>query len=115
MYKLYRLGSISHDTDALWLSYEWGSFENREWRLCVEHFLDEIAKQDHEVTLVSAPPFTVGEDGVELVYLVDGSKATFTSDHLLSLITITTDAPHVLQGVWEAIGNRVGWAASEDA
>jgi hypothetical protein len=67
MYMLYRLGSISHDPDALWLSYEWNdSFENREWRPCVEHFLEEIAKLGHKAIPVSVPPFTPGEDFVEI-------------------------------------------------
>jgi hypothetical protein len=110
MYMLYRLGSISHDPDALWLSYEWNdSFENREWRPCVEHFLGEVAKLGHKVVPFSLPPFTPSEDFVEIVYLIDGIRATFTSDLLLSLITITSEDPRVLRDVWETIGNKVGW------
>ena len=65
MYALYRLGSIPHDPDALWLSYEWdNSFENREWRPCVERFLGEVASLGHEVVPLSLPPFTPSEDFV---------------------------------------------------
>lgn len=110
MYVLYRLGSHHSEPDALWLSYTWGeSFENREWRSCVEHFLKEITKLGHEVTPFSVPPFQPTEDFVDIVYLIDGIQATFTSDHLLSLITITSQDPRVLLGAWEAIGNKVGW------
>lgn len=110
MYKLYRLGSIPHDPDALWLSYEWdGSFENREWRPCVEHFLGEVAALGCKVVQFSVPPFTPYEDFVEIVYLIDGIRTTFTSDLLLSLITITSEDPRVIRGAWEAIGRKVGW------
>ena len=111
MYALYRLGSISHDAEALWLSYEWDSFDNREWRSCVEHFLNEVAKHGHEIALASSPPFTLGEDFVEIVYLVDGIRTAFMSDHLLSLITITTEDSRVLRGLWEKIGDKMGWAS----
>ena len=109
MYTLYRLGSISYDPDALWLSYEWDSFDNYEWRPCVKHFLNEVAKHGHEVTFVSSPPFAPGEDFVEIVYLIDGKRAAFMSDHLLSLITISSEDSRVLRSVWGAIGNKMGW------
>ena len=110
MYKLYPLGSIDHDPGALWLSYEWGeSFENHEWRSCVEHFLAEVAKLGHEVVPLPSPPFTPYEDFVEVAYLVGGVGTTFTSDHLLSLITIHSDDPSTLRSTWDVIGNKVGW------
>jgi hypothetical protein len=110
MYTLHRLGSISYDPDALWLSYVWGdSFENSEWRPCVEHFLAEVAALGHEVTPLSSPPFTPFEDFVEITYLVDGVRTTFMSDLLLSLITITTEDSSVLRGAWASIGNKIGW------
>ena len=110
MYMHYRLGSISHDRDPLSLSYEWNdSFENREWRPCVEHFLDELAKLGHKVVPSSLPPFTPCEDFVDIVYLIDGVRTTFTSDILLSLISISSEDPRVLRGAWETIGNIVGW------
>jgi hypothetical protein len=111
MYTLYPIKPISHDPDEFLLSYEWGSFDNREWRPCVEHFLAEIAKHGHEAILVSSPPFNLGEDFVEIVYLIDGSRTTFTSDHLLSLIIITPEDPRVLRTVWESVGNKVGWVS----
>ena len=111
MYALYRLGSISHDPDALWLSYEWSSFENREWRPCVQHFLYEVAKCGHEFNLLSSPPFTLGEDSVEIVYLIDGSRTAFMSDHLLSLITITSENSRVLRSVWGIVGDKIGWVS----
>ena len=110
MYTLYRLESISHDPSALWLSYEWKLFDNVEWRPCVEHFLGEVKKYGHTVALISSPRFFPGEDAVELVYLIDGIRTIFSSDHLLSLITITTEDPRVLRSVWESIGNAMGWA-----
>ncbi len=111
MYALYPLGSISHEPDALWLSYEWSdpSFENREWRACVTNFLGEIAKFGYDVVPLASPPFTPGEDFVEIAYLVDGVRATFASDLLLSLITIQTEDSSALRDAWEAIGNKVGW------
>lgn len=108
-YALYRIGSIRHDPSALWLSYEWHSFENREWRPCVADFLGRLFKYGHSVTAVSFPPFTEGEDFVELVYLVDGVRTSFTSDLLLSLITIASEDPQVLGSVWKSIGDEVGW------
>ncbi len=109
MYALYPLGSISHDPDALWLSYEWESLDNLEWRPCVEHFLNEVAKLGHKIIPVSLPPFTLGEDCVEIVYVIDGSRTTFMSDHLLSLITVTAEDSRVLCDAWETIGNKMGW------
>lgn len=110
MYLLYPLGCITHDPNALWLSYEWGdSFENREWRRCVEHFLDEVAKLGYSATPLPSPAFTPGEDFVEITYLVGGVKTTFTSDQLLSLITIHPEDPVVLHDVWKSIGDHVGW------
>ena len=111
MYALYRypLKSISHEPEEFLLSYEWSSFDNYEWRPCVKHFLGEIAKHGHKVILVSSPPFTLGEDFVEIVYLIDGSRTKFTSDHLLSLIIITSEDSRVLRTVWEPIGNKMGW------
>jgi hypothetical protein len=115
-YSLFKLGSVPHDPDALWLSYEWGdSFHNHEWRPCVEHFLAEISKSGHEVTQQLVPPFTLYEDAVEIVYLVGGIRTTFMSDHLLSLITITAEDHTVLRSAWEAIGNKVGWTSGENA
>jgi len=110
MYTLYRLGSISHEPDALWLAYDWDSFDNREWRLCVKSFLNEVASYGHEIIEVSSPPFESGEDFIELEYLVAGSRTTFASDHLLSLITITSQDPCALRSVWNHIGNKIGWA-----
>ena len=110
MYTLYPLGSIDDDPGALWLSYEWGeSFENHEWRSCVEHFLAEVAKLGHEVVPLPSPPFTPCEDFVEVAYLVGGVRTMFTSDHLLSLITIQSEDPSALRSTWETIGNKVGW------
>jgi hypothetical protein len=111
MYALYPLGSIAHEADALWLQYEWKSFDNNEWRSCVLHFLNEVTKLGHEVTLVSAPPFTLGEDFVEILYLIDGNRTVFTSDHLLSLITITAENALVLRNVWQPIGDKIGWVS----
>lgn len=111
MYALHRLGSIAHNPDAFWLSYEWDSFENFEWRPCVTHFLHEIAQLGHEVISVSSPPFTPGEDFIEIVYLIDGVRTMFMSDHWLSLIIITTEDLRVLRHVWEPIGNKMGWVA----
>jgi len=111
MYCLYPLDSIPEDSGELWLSYEWGdSFENREWRPCVESFLKEITALGYEVASLPSPTFTPGEDFVEIQYLVGGAKATFASDHLLSLITIRTEEPGILRNAWEVIGNKVGWA-----
>jgi hypothetical protein len=110
MYRLYRLGSISHDPDALWLSYDWSdSFENREWRPYVEHFLGEVADLGHKVVPFSVLPFTPSEDFIEIVYLIDGIRTTFTSDLLLSLITISSEDPRVLRAAWETIGKTIGW------
>jgi hypothetical protein len=110
MYTLYPLGSIGHDPDALWLSYEWkDSFENSEWRPCVENFLSEVKKLGHEVVPLPSPPYTSGEDFVEIAYLVDGVRTIFTSDLLLSLIIIQPENPSILRSAWEAIGNKVGW------
>ena len=109
-YKLYPLASNLHDPEALWLSYDWNdSFDNREWRPCVEHFVHEIAKLGHEVIPLSSPPFTPGEDFVEIEYSVGGVRTRFSSDLLLSLIVIDADDPSVLRGAWESIGARVGW------
>lgn len=110
MYTLYPFGSIERDPCALCLSYEWhDSFENREWRPCVEHFLCEVAALGCEVVPLPSPPFTPYEDCIEIVYLVGGIRTTFTSDLLLSLITIHPDDPGVLRSRWETVGNNVGW------
>ena len=109
MYALYPLGPVDHEPDALWLSYEWKSLDNIEWRPCVEHFLGEVAKAGHSVVSESGSPFQVGEDFVELVYLIDGVRTVFSSDHLLSLVIITTEDQCVLRNVWKAIGNSMGW------
>ena len=110
MYRLYSLSLIPQDSGELWLSYEWGAtFDNHEWRPCVEHFLKELTNLGHAVITLPSPAFTPGEDFVEIEYLVDGLKTTFTSDHLLSLIMIQPEDPSVLRGAWEAIGNKVGW------
>ena len=78
MYTLYPSGSIAHDPAALWLSYEWhDSFENREWRPCVEHFLSEVAKLGCEIVPLQSPPFTLHEDCIEIAYLVAGVRTTF--------------------------------------
>ena len=53
----------------------------------------------------------MGEDNVEIVCLIDGGRTTFTSDHWLLLITITSEDPRVLRGVWETIGNKMGWVS----
>jgi hypothetical protein len=109
MYALYPLGSIANEPEALWLFYGWSSFENREWRACVEHFLQELADRGHEIALAVSPPFTPGEDDVEMVYLVDGVRTAFVSDHLLSLIIITSADPLVLHRTWNSIGKKMGW------
>jgi hypothetical protein len=110
MYRLYPLGSGRHDPEALWLSYEWDdSFVNLEWRQCVQQFLEELKMLGHEVTPLSIPPFTPGEDSVQVTYLVDKVETTFTSDHLLSLITVHSKDPSVLHRAWREIGNKVGW------
>jgi hypothetical protein len=110
MYTLYRLGSNPHDPDALWLSYEWDdSFENREWRLCVEHFLGEVAGHGHEIAPLSSPPFAPCEDCVEIAYRIGGIRTAFKSDLLLSLIIVTPEDSRILRGVWDAIGHKVGW------
>lgn len=109
MYRLYRLGSLSNP-DYLWLDYEWDdSFDNTEWRPCVEHFMQAVAARGHEVVAIPPPPFERGEDFIEVVYLLDGVRTTFTSDLLLSLIEITTEDPHVLREVWDSIGDELGW------
>ena len=83
MYRLHRLGSLT-DPDALWLDHEWGeSFDNTEWRPCVEHFLREVAARGHEVAALASPAFRRGEDFAEISYLVDGTRTTFSSDLLL--------------------------------
>lgn len=110
MYRLYPLGAVAHDPGALWLSYEWGeSYDNHERRECVEYFLAELRQLGHQITPLSVPPFMPTEDCVEVVYLVNGGRTVFTSDHLLSLITIHPDNPSILRSAWENIGNRVGW------
>jgi hypothetical protein len=110
MYTLHPFGSITHDPGALWLTYEWhDSFENREWRQCVEHFLSEVAKLGYEVIPLPSPPFTLGEDFIEIAFLVGGIRTTFTSDLLLSLITIRPEDSGILRSTWEAIGNKIGW------
>lgn len=109
MYTLYRLESNSYEPDALLLSYDWSSFENREWRLCVKRFLEQVAMCGHEVIEVPSTPFVPGEDFVEIEFLVAGARTTFASDHLLSLITIASEDLRVLRGVWNDIGNKVGW------
>ena len=109
MYRLYRLGSLSCP-DALWLDYEWDeSFDNTEWRPYVEHFLREVVARAYEVVPLSSPTFERGEDFVEIAYLLDGVRAIFSSDLLLSLIVITSEDPHVLREVRDSIGNEVGW------
>ena len=100
MYRLHRLGSLT-DPDALWLDYEWeDSFENTEWRPCVEHFLAEVMAQGHEVVALPSPAFSTGEDCLEIAYLVDGVRTVFSSDLLLSLIVIQSDDHRVLRSVW---------------
>lgn len=112
MYRLHRLGSLSNP-DHFWLDYEWDdSFENTEWRPCVEHFVQAIAARGHEVVAIPPPPFERGEDFIEVVYLLDGVRTTFTSDLLLSLIEIKTEDPRVLRDVWGSIGDEVGWVPS---
>jgi len=109
MYRLYRVGT-SADFDALWLDYEWSdSFDNTEWRPCVEHFLNEVAAQGHEVVASPSPVFVRGEDCVKIAYLVDGKRTAFSSDLLLSLIVIESDDPHLIRSAWNNIGNKVGW------
>ena len=108
MYRLHHLGSLS-DPDYLWLDYEWNDFDNTEWRPCVEHFMKAVEARGHEIVAIPPPPFERGEDFVPIVYLLDRVRTTFTSDHLLSLIEITTEEPHVLREVWNSIGDDVGW------
>ena len=110
MYKLYRLGSSSNPGDFC-LDYEWDdSCDNTEWRPCVEKFLKEIAARGHEVFAIPSPTFTCGEDFVEIAYLIDGVRTTFSSDLLLSLIVIKSENPCVLREVWDGIGSKAGWA-----
>jgi len=109
MYRLYHPKTLT-DPDARWLDYEWSdSFDNTEWRACVEHFVNEVAAQGHEVVALPLPVFVCGEDDVEIAYLVDGKRITFSSDLLLSLIVIKPDDPDLLRSVWNNIGNKVGW------
>jgi len=110
MYKLYRLGSLS-DPDALRLDYEWGpTFENKEWRPCVDHFMAEVAALEHDVVaVVPRPAFQQGEDFVKIEYLLDGRIVTFSSDHLLGLIEIEGQGKSVLRGLWNQVGTKVGW------
>lgn len=109
MYRLYRLETPT-GSDALWLDYEWGdSFGNTEWRPCVECFLNEVIAQGHTVVALPSPEFKHGEDFVEIAYLVDGKRVAFSSDLLLSLITIEAEDRNVIRRVWPSIGNRVGW------
>jgi hypothetical protein len=109
MYRLYRLGSTS-DPDELWLHYEWrSSFDNTEWRPCVEHFLNEVAVRGHQVVAIPSVPFEPGEDFVEIGYLLDGTRVNFSSDLLLSLITITMEDQSILRSVWNDIGDTIGW------
>jgi hypothetical protein len=112
MYRLHRLGSVS-DPDSLWLDYEWDGFDNKEWRPCVKHFMDAVAARGHEVVPIPPPPFELGEDAVPIAYLLDGVRTTFISDHLLSLIEITTEDPRVLREVWNSIGDEVGWMPAQ--
>ena len=109
MYRLYRIGSLV-DPDALWLDYDWAdSFDNTEWRPCVEHFLREVEARGHEVVALPSPDFKRGEDFVEIAYLVGGARTTFSSDLLLSLIVIGSDDRRALRIVWNDIGDKVGW------
>jgi hypothetical protein len=110
MYRLHRLGSL-HDPDALWLDYEWGpTFDNTEWRPCVDHFMTEVGLLGHDVVaVVPRPAFRQGEDFVEIEYLLDGSPVRFSSDHLLSLIEIHGDGRRVLREIWNQVGAKVGW------
>ena len=111
MYRLYRLGSLT-DPEALWLDYEWDeSFDNSEWRPCVDHFLSEVVALRHEVFALPSPEFVRGEDFVKIDYLVDGTKTTFSSDLLLSLIVVESNDPRVLRSVWNNIGKKIGWVA----
>ena len=110
MYKLYPLGFSESDPNKLWLDYEWGpSFDNSEWRPCVAHFMTEVAARGYEAVALSRPLFRQGEDFVEISYLLDGTRTTFFSDHLLGLIEIKTDDPRVLRDVWDDIDSTVGW------
>lgn len=108
MYRLHHLGSVS-DPNCLWLLYDWDGFDNTEWRQCVEHFIRAVELRGHEVVAIPPPPFERGEDFVSIEYLLDGVRTTFNSDHLLSLIEITTEDPRVLREVWNSIGGDVGW------
>ena len=109
-YSLYRPGSSTSEPDALWLSYEWDdALENREWRPCVRRFLRQVEMCGYEVKELPSPSFTPGEDFVEIELLVAGVRTSFTSDHLLSLIVITSEDPSVIRSVWNNIGNKVGW------
>jgi hypothetical protein len=57
MYKLFPLRSL-HDPEALWLSYDGDeSFDNTEWRPCVEHFLKAVAARGHAVVPLPSPAF----------------------------------------------------------
>ncbi|MFC5479761.1 hypothetical protein [Massilia suwonensis] len=109
MYRLYRRTTLA-DSDVFWLDYEWAdSFDNTEWRPCVEHFVNEVAIQGHKVVALPSPEFVSGEDSVEVAYLVNGKRTVFSSDHLLSLIVIESEDPHLIGSIWDDIGNKVGW------
>lgn len=109
MYRLYRLKTPT-DSSTLWLDYQWkDTFQNTEWRPCVEHFLNEVTALGHTVVALPAPDFRCGEDYVEIAYLVDGNKTAFSSDLLLSLIVIEPDDPQLIRRIWADIGKKVGW------
>lgn len=65
----------------------------------------------HEVVALPSPVFVRGEDCVEIAYLFDGKRATFSSDLLLSLIVIKSDDADQVRGVWNTIGSKVGWVS----
>lgn len=45
--------------------------------MCVEHYVNEVASQGHQVVALPSPIFVPGEDFVELAYMVDGKQTTF--------------------------------------
>ncbi len=109
---LYRSRASESETEPQLLSYEWDEpFENEEWRLCVKRFLHELEIRGYEVNEIPSPPFTPGEDFVEIEFLVAGVRTTFKCDYLLSLIEITSEESRTIRSVWDEIGNKVGWAS----
>jgi hypothetical protein len=111
-YALHRPSIGESEAETLLLSYEWDeSFENAEWRLCVNQFLHEVQIRGHEVNELPSPAFTPGEDFVQIEFLVDEVRTLFKCDYLLSLIEITSEDSRVIRSVWDDIGNKIGWVS----